>query len=113
MTAVPPYVPTGELRLLPADVQRFEPRAALDGGFDGLEVARRVVLAAGRLLHPGGWLLIEVGGRQDEELAADLTASEFRDVERWSDDDGELRGIAVQTHPRAACQAGLSRKWLS
>src|SRR5213078_1693203 len=60
VTAVPPYVPTGELRLLPADVQRFEPRAALDGGFDGLEVARRVVMAAVRLLHPGGWLLIEV-----------------------------------------------------
>ena len=63
VTAVAPYVPTGELRLLPADVQRYEPRLALDGGEDGLDVVRRIVAAAGRLLCPGGWLLTEVGGR--------------------------------------------------
>jgi release factor glutamine methyltransferase len=105
ITAVPPYVPTSELRLLPADVQRFEPSVALDGGTDGLEVTRRVILAASRLLRPGGWLLVEVGGAQDDALAPDLAASGFGDVEPWSDDDGELRGLAARTRrglrPRA------------
>ena len=49
VTAVAPYVPTGELRLLPADVQRYEPRLALDGGADGLDLVRRVIAAATRL----------------------------------------------------------------
>ena len=99
VTAVPPYVPTGDLRLLPADVQRYEPRAALDGGTDGLDLARRVVAAASRLLRPGGWLLIELGGSQDEALAPDLAASGFGDVEPWRDDDGELRGLAARLTP--------------
>jgi release factor glutamine methyltransferase len=96
VTAVPPYVPTAELRLLPADVQRYEPRLALDGGTDGLDVARRVVSAAGRLLAPGGWLLIELGGDQDRALGSDLAASGFANVESWRDEDGELRGVAAQ-----------------
>ena len=82
--------------LLPADVQRYEPRAALNGGGDGLDVARRVVLAASGMLRPGGWLLIEVGGSQDEALAPRLRASGFGNIERWSSDDGELLGMAAQ-----------------
>jgi release factor glutamine methyltransferase len=96
VTAVPPYVPTNELRLLPADVQRYEPRAALDGGADGLEVARRVVSAAARLLAPCGWLLIELGGDQDEALAPELAACGFGNAESWRDEDGDLRGVAAQ-----------------
>jgi release factor glutamine methyltransferase len=95
VTAVAPYVPTGELRLLAADVQRFEPRLALDGGADGLDLVRRVVSAAGQLLRPGGWLLIEVGGDQDEALAPTLAANGFGLVTPWWDDDGDLRGIAT------------------
>ena len=96
LTAVAPYVPTDFIRLLPADVQRYEPRVALDGGADGLDLVRRVVAAARRLLRPGGWLLIEVGGDQDEALAPALAASGFDLVTPWCDDDGELRGIASQ-----------------
>ena len=96
ITAVAPYVPTGELRLLAADVQRHEPGAALDGGADGLDVVRRVVAAARRLLRPGGSLLIEVGGGQDEALGPTLAAAGFDLVTPWWDDDGDLRGIASQ-----------------
>ncbi len=81
---------------MPADVQRYEPRGALDGGADGLDVARRVVAAASRLLARGGWLLIELGGNQDEGLAPDLAAAGFRTVEAWHDEDGDLRGLAAQ-----------------
>jgi release factor glutamine methyltransferase len=93
---VPPYVPTSELRLLPADVQRYEPRVALDGGADGLDVARRVVAVAGRLLAPAGWLLIELGGDQDEGLGPELAAAGFADVEAWRDEEDDLRGLAAR-----------------
>lgn len=101
VTAVAPYVPSGDLRLLPADVQRYEPRRALDGGSDGLDLVRRVITAAQRLLRPGGWLLLEVGGDQDDALASSLGAAGFEVLEPWWDEDGDLRGIS--------CQAGSSR----
>lgn len=96
VTAVPPYVPTGELRFLPVDVQRYEPRHSLDGGRDGLRVVRHVVAGAARLLRPGGWLLVEVGGDQDVELAPTLVAAGFDAADRWTDDEGDLRGITAR-----------------
>ena len=96
VTAVAPYVPTPELYLLPADVQRHEPRWALDGGSDGLDLVRRVVDVAAGLLVPGGWLLVEVGGDQDDGLDRPLRDAGFDRVEAWHDDDGDLRGIAAR-----------------
>ncbi len=96
MSAVAPYVPTGELGLLPADVQRYEPRLALDGGDDGLDLVRRIVVTAARLLRSGGWLLVELGGEQDKALAAALAASGFASSTPWFDEDGDLRGLAAQ-----------------
>lgn len=95
VTAVAPYVPTGELRLLPADVQHYEPRLALDGGVDGLDLVRRVIAAARQLLRPGGWLLLEIGGDQDEGVAPILAAHGFDLVTPWWDDDADLRGVAA------------------
>ena len=100
VTAVAPYVPTGELRFLPADVRRYEPRRALDGGPDGLDLVREVIDAAGRLLRPGGWLLIEVGGDQDESLKAFLDKAGLEPAVPWSDDDGDLRGVASRRRAR-------------
>jgi release factor glutamine methyltransferase len=96
VTAVTPYVPTEALRLLPSDVLRHEPRRALDGGPDGLDLARRAVLAAAGLLRPGGWLLTEVGGEQDGPLTATLNQVGFGPVATWRDEDGDLRGLAAQ-----------------
>jgi release factor glutamine methyltransferase len=106
VTCVPPYVPAGEVHLLPADVQRYEPRAALDGGAEGLDIARRVVVAAARMLAPGGSLFIELGGDQDQRLAPDLKAAGFRDVEPWTDEDDELRGLSART--RQGTELGAS-----
>jgi len=97
ITAVAPYVPTGHLRLLPPDVQRYEPRLAFDGGLDGLDLLRRIVVAAGRLLRAGGWLLIEVGGNQHDGLAPTLASSRFDLVTAWDDDEGDLRGLACRS----------------
>lgn len=59
-----PYVPTGALRDMPREAREHEPRAALDGGADGLDVVRRVAAAAPRWLAPGGHLLVETSRRQ-------------------------------------------------
>lgn len=96
VSAVPPYVPTGELGLLPADVQRYEPRLALDGGEDGLDLVRRIVVGAARLLRPGGWLVTELGGDQDDALAPALHASGFVSATPWFDEEGDLRGLATR-----------------
>jgi release factor glutamine methyltransferase len=96
VTAVPPYVPTAELRYLPADVQTYEPPLALDGGPDGLHLARRVVASASRLLRAGGWLLVELGGDQDRELAPTLDACGFEPAQPWFDEDDDLRGLAAR-----------------
>ncbi|MEU5995666.1 putative protein N(5)-glutamine methyltransferase [Spirillospora sp. NPDC047418] len=59
-----PYVPTGDVALMPAEARDHEPRVALDGGPDGLDVLRRVTAEAARWLVPGGHLLFETSERQ-------------------------------------------------
>ncbi|MEU5716717.1 putative protein N(5)-glutamine methyltransferase [Streptomyces sp. NPDC020403] len=59
-----PYVPTEDVGLLPAEARVHEPRVALDGGGDGLDVLRRVAAEAPGWLAPGGSLLVETSERQ-------------------------------------------------
>lgn len=96
VVAVAPYVPTGSLHLLPADVQRHEPRRALDGGADGLDLVRAVVRTAAQALRPSGHLLLELGGDQDIVLATDLLAAGFTRPTTWTDEHDDLRGLATQ-----------------
>jgi release factor glutamine methyltransferase len=60
----PPYVPAGDIESLAAEVRDFEPRLALDGGTDGLEVIWRLCAAAPAALVPGGSLVLEIGAGQ-------------------------------------------------
>ncbi len=69
-----PYVPTGQIALLPAEASRHEPLTALDGGADGLAVLRRVAAGAARWLAPGGHLIAELNGGQVPAAAALLSA---------------------------------------
>jgi release factor glutamine methyltransferase len=96
VTAVAPYVPTGALGLLARDVRDYEPPLALDGGEDGLRVLRRVVEEAAQLLVPGGWLLVELGGDEDRQLASELASAGFEAVRTWCDEEGELRGLRAR-----------------
>ncbi len=65
-----PYVPAGKIALLPAEARLHEPAVALDGGADGLDVARRVVEGAASWLATGGSVLVETSDRQAPELVA-------------------------------------------
>jgi len=64
LVANAPYVPTDAVGLLPPEARIHEPRVALDGGADGLDVLRRVIAAAPLWLAPGGYLLVETSERQ-------------------------------------------------
>lgn len=68
-----PYVPTGSIGLMPPEAREHEPKVALDGGVDGLDVARRVIAQARRWLAPGGALLVETSERQAPATVEELT----------------------------------------
>lgn len=75
----PPYIRSDELALLQPEVARWEPRAALDGGPDGLGVIRRLLAQAGGYLKPGGAVLLEIGAGQGEDVRR-LAQSAFPDA---------------------------------
>jgi release factor glutamine methyltransferase len=93
-----PYVPTGEIALLPAEARDHEPRVALDGGVDGLAVLRRVAAEAAAWLAPGGRLLTEASERQAAQAAAIVAAGGLA-VRVASDDE---LGATVVIGTRAA-----------
>jgi release factor glutamine methyltransferase len=81
-----PYVPTSEIAFLPPEARAHEPRVALDGGPDGLDVLRRVAAGAPDWLAPGGHLLIETSERQASLAAAAFKASGLTPRVATSDD---------------------------
>lgn len=87
VVASTPYVPTAALASMPPEARDHEPRAALDGGIDGVDVVRRLAAAVSAWLRPGGHLLVECAEHQAgitrEALAgAGFVASVARDDER-------------------------------
>lgn len=66
----PPYIPTADIETLDLEVRDYDPRMALDGGGDGLEIYRSLIPAAVEYLNPGGWLLVEVGIGQADDVVA-------------------------------------------
>jgi release factor glutamine methyltransferase len=83
-----PYVPSAEIVLMPPEAREHEPRIALDGGSDGLDVQRRIVSDAPRWLAPGGHLLIETSERQAGALAAEFAANGFATETAYGADTG-------------------------
>lgn len=69
LVANAPYVPTAAIELLPPEARLHEPRVALDGGPDGLDVQRRVIEQAPEWLASGGLLFVETSERQAELTA--------------------------------------------
>ncbi len=94
-----PYVPTGEIALLPPEARDHEPRTALDGGGDGLDVLRRVAAGAPRWLAPGGRLLVETGERQAPHAVEAFTRSGL--TARVHADEESAAWVVTGTRDRA------------
>lgn len=86
VASCPPYVPTAEVALMPAEAREHEPIAALDGGVDGTAMQARVFAAAGRLLAPDGMCIVETSEHlADATLATAVSAGFTASLE--TDDD--------------------------
>jgi len=80
----PPYIANDDSHLLQGDL-RFEPAVALSSGPDGLDLIRKLVAQALRVLKPRGWLLMEHGHDQARAVRALLANSGFDSIRSWSD----------------------------
>ena len=94
-----PYVPTSDVRFLPAEARLHEPLVALDGGFDGVEIQRRVAAGAADWLAPGGHLLIETSERQ-ARLTAAAVASAGLQAEVAADEELSV-AVVIGSRPPA------------
>jgi release factor glutamine methyltransferase len=91
----PPYLPTPLLSTLAPEVVHHEPRCALDGGLDGLEVIRRVVIDGKPRLAQDGLLVLETaGGAQASAVGELMNEAGFRDVLVHNDLAGIARFVA-------------------
>ncbi len=98
ITANLPYVTTGEWQDLSPEIRDYEPRAALDGGPDGLDLIGRLLETACSHLRPGGAILLEIGASQGVAVTA-LAQRHFPQarVQLYPDYAGLDRLIVVET----------------
>ena len=93
----PPYIPSQEMERLMPDVRDYEPRAALEGGPDGLACYRRLIPNAFYYLKPEGHLIVEVGDGQAESVAQNLqTHSGFEEIKIIQDLSGKGRVVSAR-----------------
>ena len=106
--ANPPYIPRAELATLPAEVGRFEPALALDGGVDGLDVARRIWREALEWLKPGGTIALELHEANVRVAAEEVVEcwEEVRVVPDLTGRDRVLVASARGADPERADQGG-------
>ena len=74
----PPYVERRVIKNLDDDVKRYEPLIALDGGNDGLDVAKKVIYKAKNILKFNGRLALEIGNEQYKQVSNILQKNSFR-----------------------------------
>jgi release factor glutamine methyltransferase len=94
VTANPPYIAEDEMATLAVDIRNFEPRLALVGGPDGLDVVRKIVAEAPAFLDEGGVLAMEVGCDQGEATRAIFTDAGFSEVQTRRDYGGLERVVS-------------------
>lgn len=73
----PPYIALMEYEELPVSVKAFEPREALLSGESGLEFYEKLIHSAPAYLKKNGWLLLEIGAKQEKGIRIILKASGF------------------------------------
>jgi release factor glutamine methyltransferase len=89
----PPYIVDSDIDGLDPEVARYDPRAALDGGPDGLDAYRALAPEVFRLLAPGGLAALEIGIGQAQAVETVLSAAGLRSAGRIEDAGGRTRCI--------------------
>lgn len=90
-----PYIPASEIPTLSREVQH-DPRSALDGGPEGLDLIERLVPAAREHLAPAGLIALEIGLDQSEKVCAMLAAHNYRDIAAHPDYQGVQRFVTAR-----------------
>ena len=89
----PPYIPSQEIRKLSKDITNFEPRKALDGGPDGLDLIKKIIYKSNILLKKSGILAIEIGFGQYRTVSEILNSYKFREFSKIYDNNNKVRCI--------------------
>lgn len=93
----PPYIASDTIPALQPEVRVFDPKLALDGGFDGLDAYRAIASQAARRLKPGGLVLLEIGANQGATVSRIMSKVGFTRVEVQKDLAG-LDRVVLATH---------------
>jgi len=91
----PPYIRKHELLELMPEVQNYEPMSALDGGEDGLDAYRYICHQAVDLLSDKGILILELGIKQDQEIAKYALSKGLSVVEKQHDLNDCIRALVL------------------
>lgn len=89
----PPYIPSRDIPLLDPEIRDYEPRVAIDGGLDGLDVIRRIARDSHNYMQKGGFLVMEVGEGQGPSVLEILRGSNYSDCMIFKDLSGKERCI--------------------
>ena len=87
----PPYILSKEIKNLDEDIKKYEPRIALDGGNDGLDVIKKVIYKSKEILKINGRLAIEIGSGQSRKVSKILKKNYFRLEFKIKDYNGNIR----------------------
>jgi len=97
LTCNPPYISSGKVGQMAAEIAGHEPRLAFDGGPLGVTILMRLVQEAPRYVRSGGWLAFEVGLGQGPALVRRLKGTPaYREVREIADENGAVRAILVR-----------------
>ncbi len=91
--ANPPYINSKDIRNLPTDIKRYEPKIALDGGKDGLDVIKKVIYKSLKILKHNGTLAIEIGNNQYFTVSKLLRKNGFKETTLLKDYKNNIRCI--------------------
>ena len=92
----PPYIVRKEIKNLSEDIKRFEPRMALDGGNDGLDLIKKVIYKSLNILKINGLLALEIGNGQIKKVSKILIDNRFRIKHVLKDYKNNVRCVIAQ-----------------
>tara|TARA_Y100000590_G_scaffold387639_1_gene461384 strand:+ start:1665 stop:2501 length:837 start_codon:yes stop_codon:yes gene_type:complete len=89
----PPYIPSKDIKNLSKDIINYEPKTALDGGLDGLDLVKKVIYKSSHLLKKSGLLALEIGFDQYKRVSGLLKYYGFREISKEYDYNRNVRCI--------------------